>query len=71
MTGAFRRRRRRPFGSLSRASLLPPGPLFRVVSPPQQPGGDSAPRTEVHIPEQEYLEARYIFIYLSDGRRLT
>ncbi len=44
---------------LSRASLLPPGPLFRGASP-RSKRGDSGPRTEVRIPEQEYLDFRML-----------
>ncbi len=38
---------------LSRESFLAPGPLFRGASP-RSNRRDSGPRTEVHIPEQEY-----------------
>ncbi len=37
---------------VSRANLLPPRPLFRGAS---QQLRDSGPRTDVHIPEQDYM----------------
>ncbi len=53
----MRNRLEKPMVSRALYCLLDPS--FEVP-PPAATGGDSGPRTEVHIPEQEYLTMHYI-----------